>query len=315
MLRTTLEKEGYQDIMISHSAVEALDMFLKHDESFGEIDLILLDIYMPGMDGIEFTRRLRQEEAFRDIPIIINTSKGKINNLERAFDAGANDFIEKPFHKIELLARVRSALKLKSEMDQRKNREIELLDRERELMEINRLLELANQSYLKSSAIDGLTGITNRRFFDQYLEMEWGKALRRSVPISVIMLDIDSFKSFNDHYGHQQGDECLKKIANTLKNALKQPVDMLARYGGEEFVAVLPAISADKAVLVAGTMVEKVESLRVPHEYSATSSHVTISAGVATVVPVDPMGWKDFMNEADKKLYQAKKEGRNRVAF
>ncbi len=313
ILKTELTKEGFREIILVNSASSALEEFLRRTPEFDNIDLILLDIIMPGMDGIEFTGRLKRNERFDDIPIIIITSKGDIKNLEKAFKAGATDFIEKPFHRIELIARVRSAITLKREMDKRKKREHELIERERELLEINRLLELANQSYLKSSAMDGLTGIPNRRYFDQYLEMEWDKAVKIPKVLSIIMIDIDYFKGYNDNYGHQAGDDCLVKIATTLKNALTQSTDMLARYGGEEFVALLPGIKIDDARSIALQMKEKVENLRIKHEYSKVAPHVTISAGVADDIPKTRGEWGTLIKKADNRLYEAKKDGRNRV--
>ncbi len=165
------------------------------------------------------------------------------------------------------------------------------------------------------SFMDGLTGISNRRYFDQSLEQEWRRCLREYTSVSLIMADIDHFKIFNDTYGHQAGDDCLKEVAQVLKESLNRPADMAARYGGEEFGIVLPDTGLDGAMKVAETMRARVEELGIPHKNSSVSQWVTISLGVATLAATQDHSPSGLVAAADQALYQAKSEGRNRVRF
>ncbi len=315
VLVSVLTKAGYNNIEQSDSASEVFTTLQKPDSIYKDIDLVLIDIHMPGMNGIEFTRKIKQMENYKDVPIIVLTSSRMVSFMEDAFEAGANDFITKPFHSIELIARVKSSLKLKQEMDKRKERETELMDRERELIEVNRFLEIANQSYLKSSALDGLTGITNRKYFNQSVEMEWNKAVRNSSALAVIMLDVDHFKAFNDNYGHQKGDDCLISVANTIKRTLTRPEDMVARYGGEEFVVLLPNINMGDVADIAEKIRKNVENLNIRHEFSSAAGYVTISGGVSIATPDKVRSYEEIIRLADTNLYRAKDEGRNRIVI
>ncbi len=239
LIKTLLNNAGYKDVIVCGSAEEAIKIL-----EGKKIDLILMDIMMPGIDGIEACRMINSRVNLLDIPIIMVTAKDDIEYLKLAFAAGALDYVTKPFNKIELLARVRSALKLKHEMDNRKSKEIELKKITQQLAELNAKLQ-------RLSSLDGLTGIPNRRTFDEVLEIELKRAVRNKSPISLIMLDIDHFKLFNDTYGHLKGDDCLKEIAKVLQNSLKRPGDLVARYGGEEFACILPNTDREGAKSVA----------------------------------------------------------------
>ncbi|MCP1309417.1 sensor domain-containing diguanylate cyclase [Paenibacillus tyrfis] len=177
---------------------------------------------------------------------------------------------------------------------------------EQQLMKTNELLQ-------KISSIDALTGLANRRFFDERFAKEWRHAMRFSTPLSVILLDIDYFKRYNDTYGHHDGDACLQYVAEAMRRAAKRPGDMTARYGGEEFVIVLPVTDGRGALYVAERMRSEVELLRIPHRGSAVSSFVTASLGVATMIPVRDVSPRELIIRADKALYRAKQEGRNRA--
>ncbi|PKM45614.1 MAG: hypothetical protein CVV05_04965 [Gammaproteobacteria bacterium HGW-Gammaproteobacteria-1] len=173
-----------------------------------------------------------------------------------------------------------------------------------------KLLEetLRNLSYQ-----DGLTGIANRRRFDEKLELEWRRAARENQPITLIMIDIDFFKNYNDLYGHPAGDECLKKIAHVLSVTIARPGDIAARYGGEEFAAILPNTSLLGAEKLAEQIRSRVEDLELPHANSAVSPWVTVSVGLATRVPVNPDDYTTLLEGADRALYKAKQQGRNRL--
>lgn len=174
-------------------------------------------------------------------------------------------------------------------------------------------LEEANEKLHRLSFMDGLTDVANRRFFDEYLDREWKRAVENKTPVLLILLDIDFFKNYNDTYGHQSGDECLKQVAIALKGTLKRSVDTIARFGGEEFAVVLPNTDLEGASIMAEALRSSVETLRIPHVQSKVSEYVTISVGVATIIPDLVSSPEELISAADKMLYQAKQEGRNRV--
>ncbi|MBF0476644.1 MAG: diguanylate cyclase [Deltaproteobacteria bacterium] len=248
-------------------------------------DLILLDIVMPGMDGYEVCRELKADPFTQDIPVIFITAKDSEQDQIKGFDIGAVDYITKPFSPVVVEARVKThvELKIKSEL-------------------------LKNLSFS-----DGLTGIANRRRFDEYMAYAWNFSARESLPLSLIMIDIDHFKLFNDNYGHLAGDACLVQVSQTLTNSIKRKTDMAARYGGEEFGCILPHTSSDGALALANNLSDNLQSLSIPHVRSGTCGWVTISQGVATVVPSKNTRPDTLIKVADEALYQAKSEGRNRI--
>jgi diguanylate cyclase (GGDEF)-like protein len=190
---------------------------------------------------------------------------------------------------------------------------IRLLQEQVHLLELRAIqLEQENQDLQRLSYADGLTGVANRRRFEQALDLEWRRASRAGVPISLIMIDADFFKPFNDAYGHQRGDDCLILIANTLRNALHRPGDMVARYGGDEFIILIPGTDAEGAADMAEAMRTRVEAMDIMHEGSPDGRAVTISLGVATGYPTSGFSSGELVAVADEALYQAKGEGRNR---
>ena len=160
---------------------------------------------------------------------------------------------------------------------------------------------------------DGLTGIYNRRYFDETLAREWKRTMREKAPLSLIMLDIDYFKKYNDTYGHQAGDECLRQVATTISGALRRPADMAARYGGEEFVVVLPNLKLEDSAKFGETIRAKIEALKMEHKQSDANPFITVSLGIASVVPSSISSYEELVGAADKALYSAKNKGRNRV--
>lgn len=308
LIKSILESAGYKDLLVTYSPMEAYKTLEKWlDEGFiNTVDLILMDIIMPDIDGIEACRLFKRNRRLQDVPIIMISGKTNVEDLERAFAAGAIDYITKPPNSIELLARVRSALRFKQEMDSRKARE-------QELLEVKRQLEEANSILQHLSFIDGLTGIANRRRFDEMLKNEWNRGMRPGLPLALIIFDIDLFKKYNDSLGHQAGDTCLKQVAQALKETLKRPGDLAVRYGGEEFAAILPNTSLEGAANIAETIRTSVENLKILHHASEVSKYVTVSLGVAARIPNPYSSLEVLIEEADRALYQAKKDGRNRL--
>ena len=308
LVKRLLEKNGFSEVITAETAFAAFDLLGmdRPDCASTRIDLILMDVIMPDMDGIEACRLIKANRCLKDIPIIVITASDITETLERAFTAGAMDFITKPVKPLELKARVLSALKIKYEIDQRKAREAELV-------KVLEELENANRELSRLSSLDGLTGIANRRHFEQIYDMEWRRAVRTGSELSVLFLDLDFFKYYNDTYGHQEGDDCLKQVAAAAGRVLKRPGDLLARYGGEEFVVILPETSIDGAAEVAEAIRQAIERCNIPHSASPVAAHVTVSVGVAggRVTPEDKPS--DFIARADKALYEAKHSGRNRV--
>ena len=307
LIRSILRTAGYAELLTAESSLDAFKQLgMDSRESiYSDIDLILMDIIMPEMDGVEACRLIKGVDYLKDIPIIVVTVKDEIKYLQMAFAMGAVDYITKPLNKVELLARVRSALRLKYEIDRRKAREKELLVIKQQLEDTIFVLK-------RLSSEDELTGIPNRRGFENYLEQEWKRAMRYEVPVSLILVDIDFFKAYNDTYGHQSGDQCLKKVASVLNDTLHRPADFAARYGGEEFVIILPNTDLKGGEFIAEKLREGVEAMGIVHSSSQASDHVTISLGVATAVPSQGFLPSDLVSAADQVLYRAKQEGRNR---
>lgn len=245
-------------------------------------DLILLDVVMPGLDGFAVCARLKADAQTRDIPVIFLTSLTGDAEETLALEAGAVDFIEKPIRPAVVQARVRNHMELKRSRD--------------------RLQAI--------SMLDGLTGIANRRRFDDFLAVEFRRARRHGHPLSLILGDVDFFKRFNDGYGHGAGDECLRRVADAFKTALLRPSDLAARYGGEEFVCVLPDTDLQGAREVAERIHEKLRAKALPHAFSDASPQVTLSLGLVCLDA--EMELESFIKRADENLYAAKHAGRNR---
>ena len=269
--------------------------------------LILQDLVMPLIDGLEIVARMRQHLELCDIPIVVLSSKEDPKIKAQSFTAGANDYLVKLPDKIELLARVRYHSKAYVHLLQRNEAFRFLRESQRKLAETN--IELQ-----KLVALDGLTGISNRRYFDQSIEEEWMRAKRNGKPISVLFFDVDWFKSYNDTHGHLEGDLCLKRVAAVLTEHIKRPADLVARYGGEEFAMILPETPAEGAAKIAEACRRGVEQMAIANP-SAAQGRVTVSVGVACAKPAGDMQSAELMSRADRALYRAKDEGRNRVSL
>ena len=309
LLEEMLQQEGYADIYCVRSGQEALEMLGATEEAAAEekrIDLILMDVMMPGMDGIEACQRIKAQERLRDIPVIMVTVRDDDEALAQAFAMGVADYIVKPVKEIVLLARVRAALKLKGETDRRKARE-------QELVELTCRLDTMNRRLLQMVPRDSLTEVGNRRYFDEILGREWNRARREAAPLSLLMVDLDDFKRFNEIHGRDNGDECLRKVAEALSSVLKRAGDTVVRYDGEEFAAILPNTPKGGAVAVAHEFLEQMAALSIWPVGARTGETLTASIGLATAEPYRGSDMQSLIIAAAGACYLAKGEGGNRV--
>ncbi|PTQ91113.1 diguanylate cyclase domain-containing protein [Agitococcus lubricus] len=267
------------EVLFATNGHEALELAAKTRP-----DLILLDIIMPEMNGHEVCQRLKSDVVTKDIPIVFVTAMAATDSEEKGLRLGAIDYIVKPFSPAVVKARIANHLELK---------------RYRDL--------LADLVW-----IDGLTGARNRRYFDECLPREFRRAMRAHLPLSLMMIDVDYFKQYNDQYGHLAGDDCLKAIVNTLTQLLRRPADVVFRYGGEEFVCLLPDTDANGAAMMAEQVLNRCRKLAVEHKLSPYGI-VTLSIGLTTLMPQPEQHVSDLVEIADQALYRAKEEGRNRL--
>ncbi|OUS70202.1 diguanylate cyclase response regulator [Pseudoalteromonas sp. A601] len=278
VLEKTLADE--HEVFLVESGEKALT-FLKTTT----VDLIILDIVMPGINGYEVLVQLKENPVTQTIPVIFISANTSHDDEAKGFELGAMDYIAKPFSTVIVRARVRNQLLIKQKND---------------------LLEML-------ASIDGLTEIPNRRYLDENLSREWRRSRRSSTPLSVILMDIDHFKRYNDCYGHRAGDDCLKRVAHALVGECQRGCDFVARYGGEEFAAVLPGMGKQEALAFANKLRDAVNSLNIPHKASLNAEHVTISLGIATTETGQVYAEQVLLEEADLGLYQAKDSGRDQI--
>lgn len=289
LLDTYLTSEGYE-VISANNGQEAVD---KVKTEFP--DLVLLDVMMPVLDGFEVCKVLKSDAVTKFIPVIMVTALNEIKDKVKGIDSGADDFLSKPFNKLELLARVRSLLRIKDLNDQ--------------LQEKVEELEEAKEQLRQQAITDGLTDLYNYRHFKEQLLMELSRAKRHSLNISLIMLDIDHFKHYNDTNGHPAGDVVLRELAQLLKNNIRS-IDIAVRYGGEEFALILLETGKSAAKIVAEKIRKLVEEHRFEFEETQPEGRITISTGVATF-PDDAQDFDSLVKIADNRLYLAKQAGRN----
>ena len=262
------------------SGARALDYLNSEDPP----DLVLLDVVMPGLDGHQVCRAIKANPETADIPIIFVTAQDTHEEEILGLRLGAVDYITKPFNPAIVRARVENHLKLKEYQDILKRR----------------------------SHLDGLTGLPNRRAFDETLAREWKRGQRLGSPLSLLLIDVDHFKNYNDHYGHLKGDDCLRQVSAALAEQ-GRATDFVGRYGGEEFVALLPHTDLEGAKEVGEKFRRCVATLAIPHEASPVAERVTISLGLATALPSEEQSSASLVQAADEHLYRAKQLGRDRL--
>ncbi|AFY33289.1 PleD family two-component system response regulator [Calothrix sp. PCC 7507] len=310
LLRKAMEQEGYRVVEVNDGK-QCLDAY----ETI-KPDIVLLDAMMPVMDGFSCCKHLLKiarnnlmsalatfdtdsamgntviSKLWERTPILMITSLDDEESVNRAFEVGATDYITKPIHWAVLRQRLRRLL---------------------QQAHVYKQLEAANQALQHLANVDGLTGLANRRRFDDYLNTQWINLAQEELPLSLILCDIDFFKLYNDQYGHPAGDVCLQQVGAVLTENAQKNQDLVARYGGEEFAVIMPNTHASGAVYVAAAMQAGVRDLQIVHDRSAVSEYVTLSMGVATTIPTWETSPSDLIEAADKALYQAKAEGRDRT--
>lgn len=268
--------------------------------------VILQDLVMPGVDGLTLVRQYRTNALTADIPIIVLSSKEDAAVKRDAFATGVNDYMVKLPDSIELIARIRYHSRAYNVQLQRDAAY-------RALRESQQQLQKTNFELQRLTNTDGLTSIANRRYFDDYLNAEWKRAKRMQQEISLLLIDVDNFKLYNDNYGHVAGDQVLKSVARAMEASAVRSSDLSARFGGEEFTVILPSTDDIGARAAGEKLREMVEALHIGHAHSTTGEWLTVSVGVATMIPQEEQTQSDLIRLADKRLYKAKQQGKNRV--
>ncbi|MEB3339816.1 diguanylate cyclase [Okeania sp.] len=291
LLRLILEPVGY-NLTFAQGGHQAIEI-IKGTKP----DLILLDLMMPDIDGLEVCKLLKSKPKYADIPIIFLTASNEQEHIVNAFELGAVDYIDKPFKTAELFARIRHHLLLKHTIDELKSTQIELEDA---LAEVQKL---ANT--------DPLTGVLNRRSLFNAAHQEFNRVRRYGPPFSILLMDLDNFKKVNDNYGHQVGDKALCTVVKTIQNTIRK-VDFLGRYGGEEFIAILPETHGEQALILAERIRKTVANRVIKTDPG--NLQLTVSIGVTTY-SVNDQSIDDMILRADQGVYQAKQQGRNQCCL
>lgn len=301
LLKSALSEKGYK-VLTAFDGIEGYDMAQKFSP-----DLILLDIMMPEIDGYEVLERLKNNIKTTHIPVIFLTAKVDDEDRVKGLEAGAVDYIIKPFYIREVLARIKIHLKLKEY-------ENKLKLKNRELEEFSDLLLELNTKLEEMARKDELMQIWNRRAFNEQIERTHNYSARYNSPYTLVIADLDHFKNYNDLYGHQAGDVVLQKVARAINKSCRI-TDFIARYGGEEIVVILPETEETTGYIFAQRIIKAVSDLNILHEKNANFGIVTISAGVASYSPGEELEWDVIVKRADEAMYRAKNSGRNKVSI
>lgn len=285
-------------------------------------DLILLDVNMPEMNGYEVCQSLKANQATQDIPIIFISALNEVAEKVKAFSVGGVDYITKPFQLAEVLARIENQLMLRELQRQLQTQNLllrkKIQEHEQTVQELEQAkiaLQQANQELQRLAIIDDLTQVANRRHFYHYLSQVWQRSVQMQSHLSLLLCDVDHFKPYNDAYGHQMGDYCLRQVAKAIQTTVRRSSDLVARYGGEEFAIILFDTSAEKAGYLASEMQKNLQILQVSHPNSTVSNFVTLSIGIATITPHSEQTPEGLIAVADRALYSAKEQGRNRIVL
>ncbi len=285
-------------------------------------DLILLDINMPEISGYDVCTQLRHQTATQNVPIIFLSALNASIDKVKAFNCGGNDYIGKPFQTEEVYLRIANQLRIRSLQKQLEGQKAELerknaiLQQEIEARKLaEQELKCINQNLQFLATYDSLTRLANRYVFDRFLAQEWRRMRKEQKSLGIIMCDVDHFKLYNDHFGHQSGDRCLQQVAQAIAQVIRKPTDLAARYGGEEFALILPDTDANEVVMIAEKIRQQVEALNIPHPKSLVNNYVTLSFGVSCAVPNHQSSPEDLIQMSDLALYEAKQKGRNQVVL
>lgn len=310
LIRRYLEVAGYGPVCEAASAEEAAGLLgltespLEPAVQPASFDLALVDFMLPDENGLQLCRRISSSSRHEDMALLVVTSSPDPQVLSDAFEAGAWDFLQKPIERIALLARVRNALRLKQEIDVRKNRE-------RDLLQLQALLEETNRRLRRQALQDELTGLPNRRAFEDQFSRDWRRAFRRAEPLALLMIDIDYFKHYNDRYLHLEGDRCLRQVSSAVAGSMFRSGDFVARFGGEEIAVILPHTELAGVTEVAERIRKRIEDLGIQHSESEAAPVVTVSVGGAWGYPSPKLDASLLLWRADQSLYRAKSAGRN----
>lgn len=291
------------NIVKAMSGEEALSLCLEHDFS-----VVFMDVQMPGMDGFETAELLRSIERTKNIPIIFVTAISKEQkSIFKGYEVGAVDYLFKPIDPIILKSKARI---FKDIYNQRM-----LIEKQADELRI-RLEELENlkaeNDILENISMeDCLTSIYNRRGLERFSQMHWKNCERYKLDYSIILIDIDRFKNYNDNYGHLNGDSVLKDVASVIKNSVSRVEDVVGRYGGEEFLVVMPNVDSEAAISIANRIKDGIANLNISHEYNDSKGKLTVSMGIASVVPNENNSLQELLEKSDELLYKAKSNGRN----
>lgn len=293
-LTACLQKLGVEPVLSAASPDEALAMFEKHRP-----DVVLIDVVMAEHDGYWIAQQMRELDEGGWTPIIFLSAQGTDEDLWRAIEAGGDDYLVKPVTPLLLFAKLRAT-----------QRQLKM---RRRLSDMASEMQQSNKRLHKLVERDALTGLFNRRGFDRLLQQSIRQAKRDHLPLTLVLIDIDHFKRYNDQLGHLQGDTCLQHVANALQDVCLRPQDSAARYGGEEFALILPNTPKTGAMTLARSCMQLLKSLRLYHPDSPVGPHVTISGGITTCIPGDNTTPEEMVIRADEALYIAKAKGRNQV--
>ncbi len=297
-------------IETAEGAEDALELVDELQEEELEIAVILSDYLMPGMKGDELLRRVH-ERSPKTLKILL-TGQADLPAVGNAIRyAKLYRYIAKPWQPEDLRLTVIEAVNSYLQEKKLTEQTIKLQQMNQELQRLTHELQQANHELQRLAVTDGLTQLANRRRFDEYLIHEWLRMMRERQFLSLILCDVDFFKNYNDTYGHPAGDDCLRNVAQAIRHQAKRPGDLVARYGGEEFVVILPNTNSEGAVQVARDIRQEVNALNLPHSRSKISNHVTLSLGVASIIPNPSYSPTDLINTADQALYSAKQQGRD----
>lgn len=311
-----LINDSINNISAADSVVDALECLYSANDPDSEdspVDLIIMDIDLPHIDGVDACKHIHEVEQFQSIPIIMVTDLDNREKVSTAFDFGAIEFISKPIIPFELNLRVNKSMEFIQNLQLKQEYESSLERKERELKELQQELDLARQDLARLSSEDRLTGISNQRNFYLTLETEWKRAMRNQEPLSLVMMEIDYFVEYNENYGNEVGDECLKNIAYVLAHYPYRPGDIASRFGGKTFTVLLTNTHSVGAAVVAENIRLKMNSLDIEHQTSPISSTVTLSFGIASLVPTPQQEIEDLISKARWALKSAIENGRDQV--